>query len=167
VRFGLSAPPALDGPMTFGVLRAARAGCDVNLAVMWGNVGGEGDSTPVAVSDLDNCDEEFLGIGAPGYSAAVEGASIVARYPYSALANNRMGIGPSTTLRNLRAETRVGTWGTAGGFSSCSPEPCEPSGMSWAKSGYIGPLIDATGTANAPLKGVSSSVTRPKRQRAR
>lgn len=144
VRFGLSAPPDLGGPTTFAILRGSRGGCGFNLATAWGGGG------PIAVSDLDDCDEEFLGIGAPGYSAWVDGATVVAHYPYAALTGNFMGIGPSTELRALRAETRVGTFGSVGGFSSCDPD-CEHEGFSYAKSGYIGPVIDSTATSGAAL----------------
>ena len=139
VRFHLAAAPQLGGAPTFAILRGQRGVCGVSLAVAWGGEGG-----PTAVSDLDDCDEEFFGIGAPGFSAAVEGTTLVARYPYAALAGNRMGIGPSTALTDLRAETRIGTFGSSGGFSSCSPEPCEPNGFSYARSGFIGPLVDIT-----------------------
>ena len=138
VRYTLSAPPQLGGPQTFAILRGTRGACGVSLVAAWGFDGG-----PVAFSDLDDCAEEFLGIGAPGYSATLEGSTVVARFPYTALAGNRMGIGPDTALTGLRAETRIGTFHTSGTFVSCDPD-CEDEGFSYAKSGFLGPVIDIT-----------------------
>ena len=157
VRWSLSAAPQKDGPVTFAILRGTRGLCGVSLVVSWGM--GDG---PIALSDLDDCDEEFLGIGAPGYSATISGSTVTARYPYAALRANRMGIGPSTRLESLRGETLVGTFHSSGGFTSCDPD-CPNEGFSYAKSGFLGPIIDVTdqgATLAATVRGPSARATR-------
>jgi hypothetical protein len=164
VRFALAARPQLDGPISFAILRGARGGCGVSLAVAWGSLVDDAGAGPIAVSDLDDCDDEFFGIGAPGYSVALEGSTLVARYPWSALAANRMGIGPATALRKLTAETRVGTFGSTGTFSHCHPDPCEAEGLNHTKSGFIGPIVDVTAQGDDLVAG---ELRRRSRRRAR
>jgi hypothetical protein len=72
------------------------------------------------------------------------------------------GMGPRTLLESLRGETRVGTFGFAGGSTECDPDRPEE-GLSHGKSGCLGPIIDIT-DQGASLPG-SKAVRSPRARR--
>jgi hypothetical protein len=142
VAFETSAPLTPGTLPTFVTLHATAGTCPVRLMAWLDGVQAQGTPVRVATADSVACGGF---ITQPGYSLSGAGTKLVARFPYAALARNRVPITASTPLTHLSADTRVGTYTTL--FYLCGgnvPHLCDTQG-SFRQSLYLGPLVDATG----------------------
>jgi hypothetical protein len=134
LRLALAAAPDATPVLSFYTVAATVAGCAMKFVIS----ANEQDANfaaapPRVVTDTTACGTASAPLGA-GYTVAVEGTTLVARMPLAALGANRLTLVPGTTLRQLSAESRRGTYVTAGG-SAGVPQ----------LHNYVGPLLDLTG----------------------